>query len=286
MILRTGRCLRARSSSSPSRRVSPLRSGKTPPGRRSASVRCLTRAQIKRTAVETTGQSKNLLWRKLRQNLLTASNFGKAYRALLSGNNEILANFLKNCIAQQQQPASEFDSLADRVPAIKWGLDHEKRAIRKYEKVRNVKVQPTGLWLSADGCLGASPDGLVKGKKGIVEVKCPYSCRFLDSWAEAIETGLVPRYLDLLGENGDEIALKKNHDYYFQVQGQLYTTSAKWCDFVVWAPGFIKITRVYPDKEWARGVPSLLSSFAKRCLLKRTGSSHRLGMLARDSNFV
>jgi len=133
MILRTGRRLRARSSS-PSRHASPSRSGKPLSCLRSASVKCLTRTQIKRTAVETTGQSKNLLWRKLRQNLLTASNFGKAYRALFSGNEAILANFLKNCITQQQQPASQFDSLADRVPAIKWGLDHEKRAIRKYEK--------------------------------------------------------------------------------------------------------------------------------------------------------
>ena len=31
-------------------------------------------------------------------------------------------------------------------------------------------------------------------------------------------------------------ACKKNHDYYFQIQGQLHVTCRSWCDFVVWTP--------------------------------------------------
>jgi len=171
---------------------------------RSSSFRIITRAEIKRTALETVGQSKNLLWRKLRRNILTASNFGRAYRALVSGKGESLERFIRGWRDQQQKPeySRQFDTLADIVPAIKWALDHELRAIRKYSKLRKIKVSLTGLWLSDDASLGASPDGLVKRGKGILEVKCPYSCRKLVNWEEAVETGLAPPVSRFLRREG------------------------------------------------------------------------------------
>ena len=30
--------------------------------------------------------------------------------------------------------------------------------------------------------------------------------------------------------------LKKNHDYYYQIQGALYVTGRPWCDLFIWTP--------------------------------------------------
>ena len=45
--------------------------------------------------------------------------------------------------------------------------------------------------------------------------------------------------------------LKRDHQYYFQVQTQLYVCDKRYCDFVVWGEeSFIHIERVLPDKNW------------------------------------
>lgn len=41
--------------------------------------------------------------------------------------------------------------------------------------------------------------------------------------------------------------LKKSHNYYYQVQGQLATTQLPWCDFVVWTPHGTTIQRIERD---------------------------------------
>jgi len=225
--------------------------------RASTSLRALSRTQIIQTAEETSGQCGNAQWARLRSRSLTASKFGEAYRALISGKDERIENFLKNWLNRPNLQG---------IPAIEWGLVHEKEAIRAYERYRGVKVQPTGLWLSRDGALGASPDGLVHGGVGIIEVKCPYSCRSADSWEDALETGLFPPYLELLDAKGENVRLKTTNDYYFQVQGQLYMTGAKWCDFVVWTPGYVKIDRIQPDRAWAKSVLPILGAFSRNCL--------------------
>lgn len=70
-----------------------------------------------------------------------------------------------------------------------------------------------GFFISAEyPFLGASPDGLL-GEDTIIEIKCPYSSR-----KSLINEITVP----YLYYNNGELALKKNHPYYAQVQGQLY----------------------------------------------------------------
>ena len=45
--------------------------------------------------------------------------------------------------------------------------------------------------------------------------------------------------------------LKKQHSYYWQVQGQLLLTGMDWCDFVVFAEEDMVIQRIYKDPEVA-----------------------------------
>jgi len=45
-------------------------------------------------------------------------------------------------------------------------------------------------------------------------------------------------------QNKDGKHLKENHQYFYQVQAQLYVTHLPWCDFVVWSPNEIYVERV------------------------------------------
>ena len=52
--------------------------------------------------------------------------------------------------------------------------------------------------------------------------------------------------------------LTKRHDYYYQVQCQLYCDDKTWCDSVVRTNKELYVERVWRDAKW--GTPSLQSS--------------------------
>ena len=45
-----------------------------------------------------------------------------------------------------------------------------------------------------------------------------------------------------------QVKLKKDHAYYYQVQGQLAITGARWCDFFIWIGTSVHLERVYADE--------------------------------------
>ena len=44
--------------------------------------------------------------------------------------------------------------------------------------------------------------------------------------------------------------LKHRHDYYYQVQSQLYCADKEWCNFIVRTSKDMHVERIYRDKEW------------------------------------
>lgn len=84
----------------------------------------------------------------------------------------------------------------------------------------------------------ASPDGLV-GDDGLVEFKWLYDTSFSDVLVSGIPDA-----------------------YYMQVQGQLWATGRKWCDFVAGNgnTGYFKVIRVYPDLEMHKQIEDGLSA--------------------------
>jgi len=81
--------------------------------------------------------------------------------------------------------------------------------------------------------LGASPNQLVQengvfGVFGLVEIKCPDSV-YGRTIQEACQN--LKFCCEILDANP---TLKVNHEYYYQIQGQLAITGAEWYDFVVW----------------------------------------------------
>lgn len=123
--------------------------------------------------------------------------------------------------------------------ATRYGAENEETTRQRYVTHMkqnghpNLIVQPCGLFISLETpWLAATPDGLVHDPassppSGLIEVKNPYSARH-QTIEDAVKT--TSFCLEL---NKDRYRLKRRHDYYFQIQCQLYCTDRQWCDFIL-----------------------------------------------------
>ena len=113
--------------------------------------------------------------------------------------------------------------------------------------------------------IGASPDGIIEcsccGKRSL-EIKCPYSYR--DKNIEA----LVENNYCLYQEHDSEITLKKDHEYYYQVQTQLLVSGLQTCDFFVWTKSDYTLVQVQTDKKIQDEIISKSSLFFQNVLLR------------------
>ena len=116
----------------------------------------------------------------------------------------------------------------------------EGKARAWYEFYRNVEVRETGVVISDDGTVGASPDGLVEDD-GMVEIKNPMTKQHVRN---------------LLGD--DPPASE------WQIQGALWVTGRAWCDVISWteeaALGPVLI-RVEADSEIHRTMAESCAKF-------------------------
>lgn len=119
--------------------------------------------------------------------------------------------------------------------AMQDGIDFEEFAVRQYEQIKGVKVVPVGAWYN--DIFMASPDGGV-GDEGLVEVKVLRDNSFTDvlSGDKATThegTGVIEKH-------------------WKQIQGQLYASGRKWCDYIAinLSTSKVKIIRVLPDTEF------------------------------------
>jgi len=89
-----------------------------------------------------------------------------------------------------------------------------------------LQINPAISWLAA------TPDSIVEvgETKGCLEVKCPYVCKTKEIAVAALANSFC------LQINNGTLQLKKKHQYFYQVQIQLFVTQLPWCDFVTWAP--------------------------------------------------
>lgn len=113
--------------------------------------------------------------------------------------------------------------------AMQWGTDYEPVARGQYELATGNDVVETGFWVHDSLDCGASPDGFI-GDDGLIEIKCPNTATHI----ETLVKNKIPS------------------QYYAQVQGQMWITDRKWCDFVSFDPRMpanarLKIVRVERD---------------------------------------
>ena len=182
---------------------------------------------------------------------LTASNFGKAIASLYNPH-PINVRRLRDDIYTPRDLSN--------IPAIRWGLEHEKPAIDAYVKKTKAIYKPTGFWFFPNGHMGASPDGLIFQKAhdrdpiGIIEVKCPYSMREVSINCYS-EWHTYLKYLDCHNN------LKTDSAYYHQIQGTMFAVDVTWCDFVIWTPHNMRIDRIRRDPAWGQRYLGKLEEF-------------------------
>ena len=187
-------------------------------------------AAILEVSKMTIGQRNNPAWHLVRKGRLTASNFGcvlKAKRATPS--------LIKRLLGQYTLSG---------VKAMEWGINNEREPVSAFTRQSGLQVVETGIWLDGCGVIGASPDGLV-GNDHVLEVKYP----FTQSNSSIVEA-LKDKNFCLEKEKDGSLCLKKNHDYWHQVQGQMFLTKRKLCFFVVWTTKQVVILNIVRDESW------------------------------------
>ena len=151
--------------------------------------------------------------------------------------------------------------------SLKYGKSREEWAIKSLEKKHSIKVGKCGFFVDNNiPYLGATPDGIIDNEY-IVEVKCAaISC---NSIKEAVNNKKI-KYLKFL-ENENKYQLKRNSDYFYQVQGQLHIAKRQYCYFVVYIPkGKPHIELIsYDEKFWKDNIINKLDEFYKKSLPSR-----------------
>lgn len=200
-------------------------------------IESITHEQRETIAQNTLGQSNNLLWHAQRKMRITASRFGSICKAVTANLDALAISII------QPKPFSS--------PATAHGIKYEQVAVRKYESMTSQTVKPSGVWVSLyKPYIAATPDGLVD-ENLIVEVKCPFSIK--DSY-------ITPGCISYLTSD-TELTLHSSHDYYYQIQGQLYCTQANFCDFIVYTHKDLKVLRIVRDDCFIESMLQKLDAF-------------------------
>jgi hypothetical protein len=132
------------------------------------------------------------------------------------------------------------------------GKKYEAVALKKYCEITGEGIRNCGTFVSkTHPYLAASPDAIVDDDK-LVEVKCPFSSK-----SQLVTIQTVP-YLKII--NG-QTTLDPSHDYYYQIQGQLFCCERKQCDFVVYTFQDIKIFQIERDEVFIKEMLGKLENF-------------------------
>jgi len=175
-------------------------------------------------------QSKCSKWFTERKFRLTASHFGEICKIT---ERRDLKKFCETL----------FDPPALNTPAVNHGKTSEHVAVLAFEDKYGSKVSKCGLFVNENfPNLAASPDDLID-KETIIEVKCPFLAR-----NEVIGENDNVDFLEMNSEGSLE--LKKSHNYFFQIQGQLGISKAHSCILIIYTYKDLKIVQVPFDEDF------------------------------------
>ncbi len=205
-------------------------------------------------------QSQCTLWHEHRNGRITASRFHSVFKTSVLTPS---ISLVKSLLHRQM-----FDST--KVPALNWGITNEGNARKQYTEAMkalhvNFKIFSCGLYVNPSfPHLGASPDGIMSCDccgTGLLEIKCPYKYR--DRHPEHITD---PMFYLKTDDTGD-LNLSNNHQYYYQIQGQLAVCEMEFCDFICWTPVGMHVERITVDQASFQDVKRVLDNFFVTILL-------------------
>ncbi|SOY56807.1 lambda exonuclease family protein [Cupriavidus taiwanensis] len=185
-------------------------------------------------------------WLSARAGVITASKFRDAVDCLKSGAPSAKSTLYAAQVAIErisEEPCEEgFNSWQ-----MKRGQELEPAARMAYEARTGNLASESGVVLTDDRLFGYSTDGLIEDD-GLIEIKSLVSAiGVLEMW----RTG------DL-------------SDYIHQIQGGMWLTGRKWCDFIMYAPQLKNVgkelyyRRVMRDDAFIEKMEPQLMAFAAR----------------------
>jgi len=184
-------------------------------------------------------------WLQVRSGVPTASMFGKIITA--SGAKSTSQKVYMNSILADWCAGKPVD-VWEGNDWMQRGNELEPKARELYTLITGRKVEQIGFCFKNDRRLvGCSVDGLVEDA-GLIEIKCPKA------------SSLIGYIFD------DKLPTK----YVQQVQGQLWVTGRKWCDFMAYHPDFEPfIVRVERDEKFITKLNDMIQIFLDKMLVKR-----------------
>ena len=208
----------------------------------------------------TVGQADNEEWFVQRKGRLTASNFHR-----ICTRTETLQN------KEDVDPKNLVSSLLGytkipNTPALKHGKSMEIHAKKKYLSLmkkshKKLKSSDPGLVvMKTKTFIAVSPDLDIKCDccgQGLVEIKCPYSIR---------DTSPSAENLPYLEKVDGKTQLKRNSDYYYQIQGQMGVTARPFTDFFVFTCHGHFQERIQFDNAFWLNMVEKLDWFWTNCL--------------------
>ena len=219
----------------------------------------ITCDKILEIELETRGQSSSKAWFDHRKHRITSSNFYSAARNTVEPSNKLKSMYY-----------TSFTTTSTR-----HGIQNENHVLHLYEtflksKNLDVCVKETGFIISkSHPYLGASLDGIVTnnktGEKWGVEIKCPSS-----KFGQDFNNIVMSDKKFFLQKKGQQISLKKSHQYFYQVQGQMFCADLFRVDFVVWFGDYNPLyteTIFFDELFWSSKVLSGLDFFYRRAVL-------------------
>lgn len=150
-------------------------------------------------------------WFKARVGKLTGSRFKDVLKgkrgAYLKARSDLMGQMIVEVLSGK--PA---ESMGNR--ATEWGTMCEPVALVEYQHRSGKKVEESPFLDHPEiDRVGCSPDGLVVGESGIIEIKCPFN-----------------------GINHLNSAKMMPSEHIPQVQGNMWVTGAQYCDFISFDP--------------------------------------------------
>lgn len=195
--------------------------------------------EIARIEQNTRDQSTSKEWMSQRSMRLNSSTFGKIVKC--SDEKKMTEELLRQ-------------RNLDNVVAVAHGKRYESEARSEFTKLKKLEVSACGTFISKPHpFLASSPDGLV-GEEATLEIKCPYSAR-----NQKISTQTVP-YL-FMCENDNCWKLNSQHNYHYQIQGQMYCAEKRKAYFVVYTIEDIVVLEIERDDNFIDSMVARLENF-------------------------
>jgi hypothetical protein len=177
-------------------------------------------------------------WKAHRRGIPTASEF---HRIITAVKGDLSASARKYAAGLVAETLLGHD--LEKAPGGTWAMERgkvlEPLAIQQYAFTNDIEIRRVGLVTTDDGRIGASPDGLIVGTRGGLEVKC------------TLDENHMSMFMDGPGA-----------DYKQQVQGNLATCELEWWDLYLYHPELPpKTIRTLRDEPYITKMGAALTEF-------------------------